>query len=94
MEAIMGDDSQQTTTQVKSTSAIATVVFFVLAFTLSIPFLVFGWITGIEIMPGLQVAALSTIGPMLALATFIIIGICSPQTLILKKLHGGVTVKK
>jgi len=62
----MTDDFQNTTPRVKSTSGIAIVVFFVLAFTLSIPFLVFGSITGIEIMPGLPVAALSTICPMLA----------------------------
>jgi len=67
----MTDDFRHTTARVKSTSGIATLVFFVLAFTLSIPFLVFGSITGIEIMPGLPVAAFSTICPMLA--AFIIV---------------------
>ena len=62
----MKDDIQHTKTKVKLTSRKASVAFFVLAFALSIPFLVIGFITEIEIMPGLPVAAFSTICPMIA----------------------------
>jgi len=62
----MTDDFQNMTVQVEYISTKSILAFFVLAFVLSIPFLVIGSITGIEIMPGLPVAALSTICPMLA----------------------------
>ncbi len=53
-------------TKVKVASEKKTVIFFILVLLLSIPFMVIGAITGIELMPGLPIAAFSTICPMLA----------------------------
>lgn len=60
------DNLQHTNTKLKVPSGKTTVVFFILAFILSIPFLVIGSITGIQLLPGLPIAAFSTICPMLA----------------------------
>jgi len=69
----MRDKLLHTTPITKATSSRMTVVFFLLAFLFSFPFLIIGSITGIQLMPGLPIAALSIICPMLAaiILTFI-----------------------
>ena len=60
------DDLWKIKTKVKVASEKKTVIFFILVLLLSIPFMVIGAITGIELMPGLPIAAFSTICPILA----------------------------
>jgi len=62
----MTNKKTQDTDSQKSSSLKTTVLFFVLTFVLSIPFMVISAITKIEIMPGLPIAAICTICPMLA----------------------------
>ena len=62
----MMDNFKQTSKKGKSMLGGSTLVFFVLVYLLTIPFWVLGAVTGFQLMPGLPVAALSTICPMLA----------------------------
>jgi len=66
MEEIITDNFKHTRMQMKSLLGRSPLVFFVLVFALTIPFWVLGAVTGFQLMPGLPVAALSTICPMFA----------------------------
>lgn len=46
-------------------------LFFILAFVFAVPFLIIGAITGIELLPGLPIAALMTVCPMLAASVLV-----------------------
>ena len=62
----MTDNLQETTTQGQSVSGRSLLAFFVLTFTLAIPFLVIGAVTELQLLPGLPVAALAAVCPGLA----------------------------
>lgn len=61
----------QTTWGGPRTSTTSLLLFFVLVFVLTIPFLVLGALTGLEILPGLPVASLGAVCP--ATATVIVV---------------------
>lgn len=60
------DNLQQTTTPTQSKSDKSLLVFFVLVFIFAIPFWVIGGVTGLQLLPGLPVAALMAVCPVLA----------------------------
>jgi len=62
----MMDKLQRTTTQGKSMSGRSPLAFFVLVFALAIPFWVIGAVSGLQLLPGVPVAALATVCPVLA----------------------------
>lgn len=62
----MMDDLQHKATLIKSQSAKSPLAFFVLVFIFAIPFWVIGGVTGLQLLPGLPIAALMAVCPGLA----------------------------